>query len=61
MPIIRKKITQEIINSYALISGDHNPIHLDKEYDSKIKIRGTFIEHIRDDKWSFRIKIFLNS
>ena len=39
LPIIRKKITQEIINSYALISGDHNPIHLDKEYAESTRFK----------------------
>ncbi|MBI21756.1 MAG: protein dehydratase [Chloroflexi bacterium] len=39
LPIIRKKITQEIIDSYALISGDHNPIHLDKEYAKSTRFK----------------------
>ena len=28
-----------------------------KFYDVKLKIRGSYIEHIRGDKWSFRIKV----
>ena len=27
--------TQEDVNSFALVSGDKNPIHIDKEYASK--------------------------
>ena len=27
------------------------------EYESKIRLRGSFIEHVREDKWSFRVKI----
>lgn len=29
----------------------------DEKYKAKIKIRGTFLEHIRSDKWSFRINM----
>ncbi|SVC91825.1 uncharacterized protein METZ01_LOCUS344679, partial [marine metagenome] len=29
----------------------------DNFYDVKLKIRGSFIEHVRGDKWSFRIKV----
>ena len=29
---IKRKITQDLINCYASVSGDHNPIHINKEY-----------------------------
>ena len=29
---IKRKITQDLINCYANVSGDHNPIHINKEY-----------------------------
>ena len=33
-------------------------IELDgNSYDVKLKIRGTFLEHVRADKWSFRVKV----
>ena len=35
---VRKLVNQEQINQYALVSGDHNPIHL----DSKFAVSSTF-------------------
>ena len=29
---IEHHISQEVINSFADVSGDHNPVHVDKEY-----------------------------
>lgn len=31
-PDRRRRITQQVIRDYAEASGDHNPIHLDREY-----------------------------
>ncbi len=42
-PVIRL-ITQEMVNSYAEVSGDHNPLHVDKEFAEK-SIFGSTIAH----------------
>ena len=34
-------ISQELINKFAEVSGDHNPIHVDVETASKTKFGGT--------------------
>lgn len=33
------KITEEIINQFSLISGDHNPLHTDENYAKKTKFK----------------------
>lgn len=35
LPILRRKITQPMIDKYAQASGDLNPIHVDPEYSRK--------------------------
>lgn len=32
LPVISREVTQEVIDSYAQASGDHNPIHVDPDY-----------------------------
>lgn len=32
LPTIVKTLTQEKINRYAAVSGDHNPLHTDEQY-----------------------------
>jgi 3-hydroxybutyryl-CoA dehydratase len=39
-----KKITQELVNQFAEVSGDFNPVHVDKEY-GKTSIFGDNIAH----------------
>ena len=41
---IKRKITQDLINCYASVSGDHNPIHINKEYAKSTKF-GARIAH----------------
>ena len=41
---IKRKITQDLINCYANVSGDHNPIHINKEYAKSTKF-GARIAH----------------
>ena len=41
---IKRKITQDLINCYANVSGDHNPIHINKEYAKSTKF-GAQIAH----------------
>lgn len=41
---IKRKITQDLINNYANISGDHNPIHVNEEYAESTKF-GMRIAH----------------
>lgn len=32
LPVLKREITQPMIDKYAQASGDHNPIHVDPEY-----------------------------
>jgi 3-hydroxybutyryl-CoA dehydratase len=41
LPPVQKKITQEIINRYAVASEDPNPLHTDPEFASKTPFKGT--------------------
>ncbi len=41
LPTLEKIITQRDINSYAKVSGDFNPIHVDPEYARKTPLGGT--------------------
>lgn len=41
LPTLKKTITQQDINSYAKVSGDFNPIHVDPEYARKTPLGGT--------------------
>jgi 3-hydroxybutyryl-CoA dehydratase len=41
LPVISHEITQDIINRYAPVSGDLNPLHTDAEYASRTRFGGT--------------------
>jgi len=41
IPAIEKHVTQEQINAYAEVSGDHNPIHLDPAAARAVGLDGT--------------------
>ena len=34
LPELARSVTQDQINRYAKVSGDHNPVHLDAEFAS---------------------------
>lgn len=36
-------------------------IHNNNEYKVKLKLRGTYLDHVRSDKWSFRVKVKNNN
>jgi 3-hydroxybutyryl-CoA dehydratase len=41
LPSVRRRISQHKINLYAEASGDHNPIHVDKDYAARTPLGGT--------------------
>ncbi|HEY7976329.1 MAG TPA: MaoC family dehydratase N-terminal domain-containing protein, partial [Ktedonobacterales bacterium] len=41
IPDLTKHVTQEQINAYAEVSGDHNPIHLDPATARSVGLEGT--------------------
>ncbi len=41
IPSLTKTVTQEQINAYADVSGDHNPIHLDPAVARSVGLEGT--------------------
>ena len=41
IPILSKIVTQEQINAYAEVSGDHNPIHINPEAARAVGLDGT--------------------
>jgi acyl dehydratase len=41
IPALTKTVTQEQINAYADVSGDHNPIHLNPEVARSVGLTGT--------------------
>ncbi len=41
LPVIQKKITQDMINAWADVSGDQNPLHIDPDYAKTTKFGGT--------------------
>jgi len=41
LPVIQKRITQDMIDAWADVSGDHNPLHTDPEYAKTTKFGGT--------------------
>jgi len=40
-PALQKDITQDIINRWAVVSTDFNPLHVDPEYAKETKFGGT--------------------
>jgi len=40
-PALEKEITQEVINRWAEVSTDFNPLHVDPEYAAKTRFGGT--------------------
>jgi 3-hydroxybutyryl-CoA dehydratase len=41
VPPVEKSITQEMINAWAEVSGDGNPLHVDPEYAKTTRFGGT--------------------
>ena len=41
IPSLQKEITQEVINGWAEVSTDFNPLHVDPEYAKKTRFGGT--------------------
>ena len=41
IPTLTKQVTQEQINAYADVSGDHNPIHIDPATARSVGLEGT--------------------
>ena len=41
LPVLHKRMTQEIIDSWADISGDHNPLHTDPDFAAATRFGGT--------------------
>ena len=41
VPSLQKKITQEVINRWAEVSTDFNPLHVDPEFAKKTRFGGT--------------------
>lgn len=41
LPPVRKSITQEMINRWAEVSGDFNPLHVDPGFAEKSRFGGT--------------------
>ena len=44
LPEIVKAVSQEQIERYAAASGDHNPIHVDREFASRSQFGGTIAQ-----------------
>lgn len=38
---LEREVTQEVINSFAVASGDHNPVHVDPDFASGTQFKGT--------------------
>jgi len=46
LPPVSRLMTQETINRYADVSGDHNPIHVDPEFAKNTMFGGTIAHGI---------------
>ena len=45
LPSIAKKVVQENINTYAKASGDHNPLHWDRDFAENATHYGRIVAH----------------
>ena len=41
LPVLHKRMTQEIIDSWADVSGDYNPLHTDPDFAAATRFGGT--------------------
>jgi 3-hydroxybutyryl-CoA dehydratase len=41
LPAVIKTLTQETIDRYAAVSGDHNPLHTNEQYAAATPFKGT--------------------
>lgn len=64
-----REVTAELIEKFADVSGDHNPIHLDEEFASKTRfgkriahgmLSGAFISAILGNEYKGRTVIYLS-
>lgn len=58
---IQKKRKEALKTEVLLTSDDDfvkaNIIHENKEHPAEIRLKGDWIDHLTDDKWSFRVKL----
>lgn len=38
---LEREVTQDVINSFATASGDHNPVHVDPDFAAGTQFKGT--------------------
>jgi len=54
VPPITNLMTQEIINRYAQVTGDHNPIHVDPEFAKNTQFGGTIAHGVISVSYIFQ-------
>jgi 3-hydroxybutyryl-CoA dehydratase len=66
---LQRTVTDELVRSFADISGDHNPIHLDEEFAAKTRfgrriahgmLSGAFISALLGDQFPERRIVYLS-
>ena len=66
---IERKITDDLVRSFAELSGDHNPIHLDEDFAAKTRfgrriahgmLSGAFISAVLGYEFSERKIVYLS-
>jgi len=66
---LQRTVTDELVRSFADISGDHNPIHLDEEFAAKTRfgrriahgmLSGAFISALLGDRFPERRIVYLS-